>query len=186
MEARGNGISYAQGINFVRSTLTWGPMESLIARSYGWQSMKQKTYAAGFHSYTLEWTDAFIKIYVDSRLKAMADLRIQGSGGKSFWDRGKFPDVAQNGSTQSVVNNPYGGSSAAPFDQEFYLILNVAAGGTSGWFPDSVGDKPWIDDSDSAMADFAKAQGNWSATWPSDEDDRAMRMCVTWLFPFFP
>ncbi len=31
----------------------------------------------------------------------------------------------------------------------FYLILNVAAGGTSGWFPDEEGDKPWNDGSNS-------------------------------------
>lgn len=28
---------------------------------------------------------------------------------------------------------------------EFYLILNVAVGGTNGWFPESQGDKPWLD-----------------------------------------
>jgi hypothetical protein len=28
---------------------------------------------------------------------------------------------------------------------EFYLILNVAVGGTNGWFPDVQGDKPWLD-----------------------------------------
>ena len=27
----------------------------------------------------------------------------------------------------------------------FYLIINLSAGGTSGWFPDNVGGKPWID-----------------------------------------
>jgi hypothetical protein len=32
---------------------------------------------------------------------------------------------------------------------EFYLILNVAVGGTSGWFPDWAGDKPWLDGSQS-------------------------------------
>ncbi|KAI0036401.1 concanavalin A-like lectin/glucanase domain-containing protein [Vararia minispora EC-137] len=176
MEARGNDIAYAQGVNFVRSTLTWGPMESLIARTFGWQSMKRNTFAAGFHTYTLEWTDAFVKMYVDSRLKAMVDVRVQGTGGKSFWDRGSFPQTAQNGSSQAVVENPYGGSSAAPFDQPFYLILDVAAGGTSGWFQDDVGGKPWIDGSATAIRQFAADQPNWSKTWPSDEDQRAFRI----------
>jgi len=27
-------------------------------------------------------------------------------------------------------------NNAAPFNQEFYLILNVAVGGTNGYFPD--------------------------------------------------
>lgn len=59
---------------------------------------------------------------------------------------------------------------------EFYLIINLAAGGTSGWFPDDVGNKPWYDGSASAMKDFAAAQDEWSKTWPSNEDDRAFRM----------
>ena len=75
------------------------------------------------------------------------------------------------------VQNVYSkGSAAAPFDQEFYLIMNVAAGGTSGWFPDGVGDKPWLDQSSTAIRDFTEKQATWSATWPSSEDDRAMRV----------
>lgn len=34
---------------------------------------------------------------------------------------------------------------------DFYLILNVAVGGTNGFFPDNVGSKPWLDSSRSAM-----------------------------------
>ena len=26
---------------------------------------------------------------------------------------------------------------------DFFLILNVAVGGTNGWFPDGQGNKPW-------------------------------------------
>jgi hypothetical protein len=131
MEARGNGISYPQGVNFVRSTLSYGPMASLVARLFGWQSKKQTTYADGFHDYTLEWTDSFIKAYVDSRLTAMLDFKIQGSGSKSFWDRGNFPEVAQNGSGQVAVQDPYSGSSAAPFDQGdfFFIFLLLCDGG---------------------------------------------------------
>ena len=31
----------------------------------------------------------------------------------------------------------------------FYLILDVAVGGTNGWFPDGAGNKPWLDGSNS-------------------------------------
>ena len=34
---------------------------------------------------------------------------------------------------------------------EFYLVINMAVGGTSGWFPDELGNKPWFDGSDSAF-----------------------------------
>ena len=75
----------------------------------------------------------------------------------------------------------------------FYLIMNVAVGGTNGWFPDNIGDKPWLDQSESkfsqlfnrrsycwsfdnlaAMYDFAKAQGQWYSTWPTDVKERGM------------
>lgn len=129
MEARGNGPSYpAQGDNFVRSSLAWGPLPGLIARAYGWQSQKRTTYAAGFHTYTLEWTEDFMKVYVDSRLKAMLDLSINnkavGKGGY-FFNRGKFPVTATNGTaTEIVVQNPWkDAGQAAPFDQSACFSL---------------------------------------------------------------
>jgi hypothetical protein len=57
--------------------------------------------------------------------------------------------------------------------------MNVAAGGTSGWFQDNQGDKPWIDGDPFAIRSFVENQATWSATWPDNEDDRAMRMCVS-------
>lgn len=39
---------------------------------------------------------------------------------------------------KSTYDNPwYGRSNAAPFDQEYYIVMNVAVGGSSGYFPDS-------------------------------------------------
>ncbi len=34
--------------------------------------------------------------------------------------------------------------NAAPFDQEFYLILNLAVGGTMNYWPDSLPGKPYV------------------------------------------
>lgn len=34
----------------------------------------------------------------------------------------------------------------------FYLIMNIAVGGTNGFFPDGMGGKPWQDSSSTAMA----------------------------------
>lgn len=62
----------------------------------------------------------------------------------------------------------------------FYLILDLAVGGTSGWFPDNLGNKPWFDESASAMRDFASQQSSWSATWPEDDDDLSFRVYVVW------
>ena len=83
-------------------------------------------------------------MYVDSRLHQSVDLRFN----QPFFDRGDFPQVITNGTEQIALQNPWKGrSNAAPFDQPFYLILNVAVGGTNGWFPDGYGNKPWLDGS---------------------------------------
>jgi len=195
MEARGNAPSYpGQGINFVRSSLNWGPLSNVVARLFGWQSLKRTNYAQGFHTYTLEWTENFIKIYVDSRLRNMVELRInrkQQSNGGFFWKRGNFPLTALNNRGQEIdVPNPWttatvkNATNSAPFDQPFYLILDLAVGGTSGWFPDKLGGKPWFDGSASAMRDFASQQSTWSATWPSDDDDRSFRIDSVRMWKF--
>jgi hypothetical protein len=85
MEARGNGIEYeGQGVNFVRSSLNYGPISTVLAKIYGWQSTKRVGYDHAFHTYTLEWTDKWIRVSVDNRINAMLDLTVVGKG-KSFW-----------------------------------------------------------------------------------------------------
>jgi hypothetical protein len=179
MESRGNAPTYTeQGRNYVRGSLNWGPTTLLNAvyKTYGWWTMRRNSYDQAFHTYSLEWTEDWMRIYVDSRLHHLLDLRFN----KPFWQRGDFPDVVQNGSNIVALQNPWAANAtvanAAPFDQDFYLILNVAVGGTNGWFPDERGDKPWINNARTAMADFAKAQDKWYSTWPqgAEIDDRAM------------
>lgn len=88
-----------------------------------------------------------MRIYVDTRLHHMLDLRFN----KPFFARGDFPAVVTNGTDQIVLEDPWAANAtvvnAAPFDQNFYLIMNVAVGGTNGWFPDNAGGKPWLDGS---------------------------------------
>lgn len=67
-------------------------------------------------------------------------------------------------------------SSPPPPHLDFYLVLDLAVGGTTGWFPDATGDKPWYDSSITAMTDFAEQQSTWSATWSDDDDSRAFRI----------
>ena len=49
--------------------------------------------------------------------------------------------------------------------QPFYLIMNVAVGGVSGFFPDGVGGKPWADTSQVASTDFWNARNAWLPSW---------------------
>ena len=78
-----------------------------------------------------------------------------------MWDRGNFgagPNVAINPWSQTGLAN-------TPFDQKFYLILNVAVGGTSGFWQDGKGNKPWDDGSETAAKAFYDARASWEPTW---------------------
>jgi len=118
MEARGNPPSYgAQGSNYVRSSLNYGPMDTLLHTIFGWYSSKRTPFTSDFHTYSLEWTGDFMRFYTDTRLHGMLDLRLTKSK-ESFWSRGGFPETTRNGSTEVVVEDPYSGRGyAAPYDQ---------------------------------------------------------------------
>jgi hypothetical protein len=227
MEARGNAPSYpAQGLDVVRSSLHYGPLPSLTHTLFGWLSSRHAPFDRAFHTYALEWTPAFMRFYVDSRVRHTLHLATR-SEKQSFWSRARFPRTAVNGTGGPVVGvgDPWvQGGLNAPFDRReflsnavqtheklipffglsrgpaFHLVLNLAVGGTSGWFPDGVGGKPWQDQSQSelrsssllsvccfttmmtaAMYEFALAQNDWYATWPASADDRAFRMCVAFF-----
>src|SRR4051812_35034937 len=74
-----------------------------------------------------------------------------------FWNWGKFPLADGNG---TCLQSPWAstGSNISPFDQDFYLVINVAIGGTNGWFEDGKSRKPWIDTSPTAKKDFWQAR----------------------------
>ena len=142
IEARGNGPTYpAQGSNFVRSSLNYGPLPTVLNQIFGWfvlfyllflslfqistrYSQKRSSFDQSFHTYTLEWDHKFMRFYTDSRLHAMLETQVQGQSlgakKKSFWDKAGFPLTALNGSSgaEVVVTDPWEGSSyMAPFDQ---------------------------------------------------------------------
>jgi hypothetical protein len=71
-----------------------------------------------------------------------------------FWKYGQFPLSDSNGTS---LQDPwsYTGRDSTPFDQNFYLILNVAVGGTNGWFKD-----------------FWDARDQWYPTWQKNGEMR--------------
>lgn len=176
LEGRGNAASYAfQGINYITSSLHWGPFKDLDR--YYWTSgsieQRRRYYNSGYRTYGLEWTDKYLWTYVDSRINQMVAIDFKK---ESFFKRGRFPPVVANGTEQISLVNPWLKSynNSAPFDRSFFLIMNVAVGGTNGWFPDGVSDKPWVDSASTALSDFYNATAKWSATWPEDHKTRGM------------
>uniref|UniRef100_A0A8W7Q572 GH16 domain-containing protein n=1 Tax=Anopheles coluzzii TaxID=1518534 RepID=A0A8W7Q572_ANOCL len=168
LESRGN-MDY-RGSNGVHigteqfgSTLHFGPNPSLN----GWEStVAYKNTAAGqgwntgFHNYQLTWTPDYIRFSVDNQVVTQIDA------GTGFWNRGNFGNIAPG------TENPWiHGTRMAPFDQEFYIIMNLAVGGTNGYFPDvppaSNGNrgKPWSNNSPTAARDFWNGRNSWLPTW---------------------
>jgi len=50
---------------------------------------------------------------------------------------------------------------SAPFNQPYYLIFNVAVGGTNGYFPDGECGKQWSDTDPHAPNAFWNAESAW-------------------------
>ncbi|PIK33946.1 putative beta-1,3-glucan-binding protein [Apostichopus japonicus] len=181
VECRGNLNLAAEdgtqvGVNQMGSTMHWGPYWPLN----GWHQTHAsvnlpdgKTFADGFHKYGLEWTSEGLKFYLDDTLILDVD-----PGTNGFWDYGAFDN------THPGIDNPWANSpnKLAPFDQEFYIIMNVAVGGT-GYFSDSFTNtpkaKPWLNTSPTAAKDFYDAKADWYPTWNPDTnngEDAAMKI----------
>jgi beta-glucanase (GH16 family) len=162
-ESRGNNHTYGQGgNNIVSSAIHWGPDSS----DDGWWRTNVKrqalhtTYSATTHTFGLEWSQKYLFTYIDTLLLQVLYTNFN----EPLWERGGFGAFNANG-TRLVDVWSQTGRDQTPFDQEFYLILNVAVGGTNGWFADGKSGKPWVDSSTTAKLDFWNARDQWYPTW---------------------
>jgi hypothetical protein len=162
-ESRGNNYTYPQGgNNIVSSALHWGPNP---ANDAFWRTNVKRpalhtTYSADFNTFGIEWSQKYLFTYVNSRLLQVLYTNFD----RPLWERGSFPTVNANGTR---IQDPWGhtGRYNTPFDQPFFLILNVAVGGTNGWFEDNNSEKPWLNASPNAKKDFWLAKDRWFPTW---------------------
>ncbi|KAF4984004.1 hypothetical protein FZEAL_709 [Fusarium zealandicum] len=169
-EARGNDArTYSMGDNLVSSTLHWGTAteNDRWRKSYGEWGGKRVRYTEDFHTYGLEWSEKYLFTWLDGRLRQVTFFDFTKN--KNLWTYGEFAGESING---SVPVDPWGSTGRAntPFDESFFLILNVAVGGTNSWFPDAIGGKPWADSSETPMRDFWKGNETWVPTWGTKEE----------------
>lgn len=117
MEARGHEP------NKVHGTLHFGsrwPTNTEATKEY---VLPQKGTITDFHVYALEWEPGEIRWYVDGTL----------SSAKSFWwSSSKVENGKGVRPAKEADLNPW----PAPFDQPFYLVMNVAVGGRFPGNPD--------------------------------------------------
>lgn len=168
VESRGN-LDYRDasgthiGVEQVGSTLHFGPNPGMNGYAH---TVSHRNSAPGngfnvdFHLYQLEWTPEHITFSLDGVVMNRIDA------GQGFWAKGGF--VTSNPASE----NPWmHASPMAPFDQEFYIIMNVAVGGVNGFFPDvppatnGPRGKPWDNRSPAAARDFWQGKGYWSNGW---------------------
>lgn len=166
VESRGNNHTYKQGgNNIVSSALHWGPDSANDAwwRTNVKRSALHTTYAAGENTFGIEWSQKYLFTYINTKLLQVLYTNFD----EPLWKRGNFPLSDSNG-TRLVDVWSQTGRKQTPFDQEFYLILNVAVGGTNGWFEDGQSGKPWVDSSTRAKNDFWAARDQWYPTWQEE------------------
>eukprot|EP01088_Endostelium_zonatum_P000781 TRINITY_DN11035_c0_g1_i1.p1 TRINITY_DN11035_c0_g1~~TRINITY_DN11035_c0_g1_i1.p1 ORF type:complete len:367 (-),score=71.45 TRINITY_DN11035_c0_g1_i1:31-1092(-) len=160
VESRGNSPSYsAGGVNQFGSTLHWGPFfgSDQYLLTHQTKTLPSGDFSQNFHVFGFIWNETSMITYLDSPNNIILSVSTK----ESFWSKGKWG---------SQINNPWEGrGSNAPFDQEFYVVMNVAVGGTNGYFPDGVGGKPWTDASPHASNEFYAAKNQWLPTWKGDE-----------------
>ncbi|XP_053689556.1 beta-1,3-glucan-binding protein-like [Sabethes cyaneus] len=151
MESRGNRDLRLNneniGVKKVGSCLHFG--ENANYRSSQCGSFHQNGLNTGFHNYQLIWTQNVIQFAINNRIFRTVTPY------EGFWRLGGFS------------HNPWPrGTKMAPFDREFFILMNVAVGGD--FFPDGAWNphpKPWRQGSPSAMNDFYKAKSSWYSTW---------------------
>ncbi|XP_062507118.1 beta-1,3-glucan-binding protein-like [Corticium candelabrum] len=161
MESRGNNASYpAGGVDAFGSTLHWGPyaLENGYAKTTVQKKLDSGDFSQDFHIYGLIWNETYIGTYLDDPSNVTLSVPIT----ESFWDRGGY--AGKN------YDNPWAaGGRNAPFDQEFYFVINLAVGGTNGYFPDNQGGKPWSNLSPHSVNEFWNDKSSWYSTWNGEE-----------------
>lgn len=176
LESRGNeqlfdGEGRHMGTKHVSSTLHFGPYWN--QNGYEFANFGHESNLTGFnedfHIYRVGWTDKSIQFSVDDVV--IGTIKLDEIG--NFWELGKFDERFD-----PPRFNPWTRASPmAPFDQEFYMIINLAVGGTNGFFYDGLrnenGNKPWSNDSPTAFRDFWQGRDQWLPSWGLGVDDRS-------------
>jgi beta-glucanase (GH16 family) len=177
-ESRGNlNLVDADGVhigcNSAGATMHWGPFwpHNGYMKTHG---DRLSNFADSFHLYEVQWDENGVKLFIDDDL--VVDATPPAGG---FFEWGQFGvDPASN--PWQYSSNP----KLAPFDQPFYFILNVAVGGTNGFFPDTgnngANPKPWSNTSPTAFKDFYAAKNQWFPTWNGEDAAMQVQYIKVW------
>jgi hypothetical protein len=87
-------------------------------------------FSEGYNTFGIEWSKDYLFTYINSRLNKVLSVDFTK---QTMWQKGQFANRLEN---YTILQDPWlsSGNKNAPFDQKFYLILNVAVGSRNGWF----------------------------------------------------
>nr|KAG5698814.1 hypothetical protein BaRGS_019666 [Batillaria attramentaria] len=126
----------------------------------GEYTLPHAMFGEGFHKWWVDWTERHIIIGVDDHT-----ILAHNTPSDGYWHHSHFPDNVQN-----VWAN---GGWNAPFDQPFFLMLDLAVGSTMFWdsFVNHPYPKPWSNQEpeETAMQKFWAARHLWQPTWNGEQ-----------------
>jgi len=172
MESRGNDNyrdndeeKSSVGNDHVLQSLHWGPYfpENRHDLTEVHTRKKKDSFADEYNVFSLDWTPDCIRFYINNQSTLNVTAKKDG-----FWKLGEFSKLFEN------IHNPWeSGSNLAPFDQEFYLIMNLAVGGNNGYFHENFTPKmPWDNEEGKVgklMKQFWEARTKWLPTWKGED-----------------
>ncbi|UZJ55684.1 hypothetical protein CBS101457_005004 [Exobasidium rhododendri] len=124
-----------------------------------------------FHTFGLEWDEKGLWTWEGNRNRRIANVKFD----KYMIDRMTKQYDASGVFIPSP--NPWVSSQsmAAPFDQKFFLIINVAVGGLNGYFADT--HNIWSHTDPNGARSFWKNKDiSWGPTWPKEAKARSLVM----------
>ena len=172
IESRGNKPGYtAGGYDTLQTSLHAAP-EGFVPKLSRLPSRKRDPVAKvpfaslshDFHTFGVDITPQGVKTWVDSPIYTILDFKFHSDPVTNFDLPGDFGGLP--------VQSPWTLNShkSAPFDQEFYLIINCAFGGLPGYFYDGY-QAPWGVTGNwyTAQRQLWEAGDNVDRSWPKDD-----------------
>jgi hypothetical protein len=104
------------------------------------------------------WDKSRLVTYIDTPSQIVLNVSLA----EDFWQKAN-----RNGHKWDAKNFTKPWTGLSPFDQEYFIIFNVAVGGVNGYFPDR-GAKPWRNNSPRASGEFWDNKVKWMNTWKGD------------------
>ena len=156
----------------VAQTLHWGPhwRHDSFYKTQTQTTKHKRSYADKFHVYGMNWTEDSIVLSIDGRTTLNVTLSPTG-----FWGLGNYDSWLPG------YHSPWtSGTKIAPFDENFYIVLNVAVGGTNNYFhPSFRPSPPWDNDDGTlnntdlvgqrARGQFWGNREKWLPSWKGDD-----------------